>query len=152
MKDYPWGKGTPTWTRDAATNDSDKSFTVPTGKRWLVKDVTFTIVTDGTVGNRTMRMRITNGTNIVATGDIMDVVAASNSSTGAWVFGVSGGPAAAAQPRLDTGATSSVANWIRGMPDLILNAGYVINVLDSAAIAAAADDLTVVLHYIEYDA
>jgi len=36
--------------------------------------------------------------------------------------------------------------------DIILTAGMYIRVWDSAAIDAAADDLTVVLHYVEYDA
>lgn len=152
MMEYPWGKGTPKWTRDATANDSDKSFTVPTGKIWIVKSITYTIVTTATAGNRAMRLRITNGTNLIAVGEVMDAIAASNSSTGAWIFGVPGGAAAALQPRLDTGATATVANWIRGMPDLVLLAGYVVQVLDSGTIDAAADDLTIAINYIEYDA
>jgi len=54
-------------------------------------------------------------------------------------------------PRLTTGG-SSLAFLNQGAPDMMLPAGYVLRVLDSAAIDAAADDLVVVVHYIEYEA
>ena len=149
---YPWGKGTPKWLRDATTDNSDKSWTVPAGKIWDLRSIQFTIANSVTVGNRTVRAYITDGTNTIWTGAAMDNVAASTSSTGAWLFGQGGAPAAVIQPRLDMVLDSAVANWLRGAPQCLLNSGSVVRVYDSSAVSAAFDDLFVVLHYVEYDA
>lgn len=145
-KEYPWGKGTPKWTRDATLNDSDKEFTVPAGKIWDLKAIVSTLTATATVGNRLMQNVITDGTNEVIRTQRTASITASQVS----IFRVTVGE----------GATGAVGNGFQGanvstldaLPALILPAGYVIRVYDSAAIDAAADDLTVVLHYVEYDA
>ena len=147
-KEYPWGKGTPKWTRDAALNDSDKSFTVPVGKRWAVASVVAQLTATATVGGRVVVCTITDGTNIVW---VSPRVGAAASATAGLLLGQGHNPSTAARTSLaiTNDTNTNVAELPIGM---VLNAGYVIRVYDSAAIDAAADDLTVVLHYVEYDA
>ena len=137
MKEYPWGKGTPTWVRDATLNDSDKSFTVPTGKVHDLKFVYVQFAATATVGSRTVAVVITDGTNEVLRCTAGSQVTAS--ATARFIFG---------QTTMDgyTGTTSEP------LPGCLLPAGYVVRVYDVSAIDAAADDMTVVLHYVEYDA
>lgn len=139
-KEYPWGKGTPVWVRDATANDSDKSFTVPAGKVWDLKSVNMKLVTTATVGNRVMRVRVKpDGTNH----DMLESVGSNAAASSTTLFWDSfGGQVSSLQ-------TAAVFHtW----PVMLLPAGAVVQCVDTAAIDAAADDLTVVLHYVEYDA
>ena len=146
-KDYPWGKGTPTWVRDATLNDSDKSFSVPVGKMWKILGMQHTLTTSATVGNRTLTVIITNGTDQVWR--VFQSTSLQAASTTYQYFIVPGNPALTGA----AGGPSSVLITMGPVPDeLLLPAGYVVRVYDFAAIDAAADDLTVVLHYVEYDA
>ena len=154
MKEYPWGKGTPKWTRDATLNDSDKSFTVPTGKVWLVRSVTATIVCTATVGNRILEARITDGADIVAIGPRSGAIAASQKGTYQWMEGGLSTSTSGDLASLVDGTTVNVVRAVATIPSggYIIPAGYVVQVSDVAAVDAAADDLIVVLHYVEYDA
>lgn len=138
MKDYPWGKGTVKWLRDAALNDSDKSFTVPAGKVWSLRWLFATLATTATVGNRFIWVIITNGANDVW----IHKQATSHPASTTYNYNF------APQYSTQTGTTERTAPLM----DALLPAGYVIRIYDSGAIDAAADDLTVVLHYVEYDA
>jgi len=149
-KDFIWGKGTPKWTRDAATNDSDKSFTVPAGKIWDLLSVQATMVNTATVGNRKLTMTITDGTDVV-----LVAPAGSVPASGAPMFQATGGNYSLLQlQRFDSLANATTGGiTIAGLPiPCLLPAGYVVRVYDAAAIDAAADDMIVVLHYVEYDA
>lgn len=149
MKEYPWGKGTPRWVRDAAANDSDKSFTVPDGKIWRVLTVRATFTATATVGNRILTAGITDGTNVLWTGPRTGNIAATN--TAVLLF----------SENYDYSTTAGIANLddytppsisvVGPLPFIYLLPGYVLRVWDKSAIDAAADDLTVVLHYVEYD-
>jgi len=150
MKEYPWGKGTPTWYRDAAANDSDKSFTVPTGKVRRLLSVHAEIECTATVGNRVLSVTLTDGTNTLWTSRVTGSIAATQ-------FG-----AILIYPEATTDATNLMrklsntgnvnVSLIYPCAPFVLPAGYVLRVYDAAAIDAAGDDLTVVLHYVEYDA
>lgn len=148
--DKPWGRGRVVWTRDAVANDSDKSFTVPTGKIWALKFIEATIVTTATVGDRLLSVGITNGANYVFTGLNTASIAASKAAT-IFLVPAFGAVSTSGHRRLDNFGGSDVGNDFT-LPELFLPAGYVIRIWDSAAIDAAADDLTIVLHYVEYDA
>ena len=152
MKDYPWGKGTVNWLRDATANDSDKSFTVPAGKIWDVMSIAATLATTATVGNRILHVYITDGTNTVYSSPSSGNVAASGYG-GIRIVPGSNYTTSALFGRLDT-PTGMTSVSVTDSPSskLYLPAGYVIRVWDRAAIDAAADDMTVVLHYMEYDA
>lgn len=149
-KEYPWGKGTPKWVRDATLNDSDKSFTVPAGKAWDVKLIEASLTATATVGNRQLIALITNGTNVVwastwagnITASQVGMLSLHNAQTTGTV---------ATTVALD-GATAPTAARQDSIPPMILPAGYVVRVFDRGVIDAAADDLIVVLHYVEYDA
>ena len=139
-KDYPWGKGTPKWTRDANANDSDKSFTVPTGKVWDMKLIRMRLQTTATVGNRLLLISIAaDGTNY-NTFFNSGIVAASQDNN--YLAGFN---------NITDDLAVQIFNISQGFPQMILPAGAIIRIYDSAAIDAAADDLTVVLHYVEYD-
>ena len=150
-KDYPWGKGTPTWVRDATANDSDKSFTVPTGKVWDLLYIVAQLSTTATVGNRALIVKISNGADSVFIPLQTAVIAASQVGINRVYFNAPQATSTIAMVLLDASAVSNVG-LTNGVGRVILPAGYVINVKDNAAIDAAADDLTVVLHYVEYDA
>jgi len=145
MKDYPWGKGTPTWTRDATLNDSDKSFTVPAGKLWHMKLVHAGLTATATVGTRLLQMRIAaDGTNSLG---IFGQVSVTASQSGAVNYGFNSVFDDAVVAQVGYNNMQNI-----GCSEVILTAGAVIRVYDQAAIDAAADDMTVVLHYVEYDA
>jgi len=135
----PWGDGVPTWIRDATANDSSKDFTVPTGKRWHLKCVNALLATTATVGNRVLRVTIRSPTTEMYVSPYSASLVASASYNYAWA------PACAA-------LSGASANSTICIPDFILPEGYIVRVEDTAAIDPAADDLTVVLHYVEYDA
>jgi len=141
--------GTPKWTRDAGTNDSDKSFTVPTGKVWVPVFIHEEIVTTATVGTRLMQIMITDGTNPRWVSPQQGATASQNQVTEAatnfdgYVTTI---------PTITYTGVSPNAKMTVFLPAVTLPAASVIRVYDAAAIDAAADDMVVVLHYIEYDA
>jgi len=133
--------GTPKWVRDATANDSDKSFTVPAGKTWNMMMVRFDLTNTATVGDRRPSLVITpagGGSFTIFTG-----VALAASATGRYVCSFTGVS--------DDYATTSYLVAMNFAP-MILPAGSVVRVYDLSTIDPAADDLTVDLHYVEYDA
>lgn len=150
-KDYPWGKGTPTWVLDATANDSDKSFTVPAGKIWRLISIYAEITCTATVGNRVLAISMTNGTSVIDRNDAQANTTASQ--IGNFFVGY-GTPSAASTTarRILAGTSNATTTTSIGDPERILLAGYVVRVFDRGAVDPAADDLTVVLHYVEYDA
>lgn len=146
--------GTPKWNRDATPNDSDKSFTVPTGKVWHLKTVYAALIATATVGNRALVVVINNGADNVFISAKTGSIAASNSGTILIGDIAVSGSTANQNPILDTAATPNATVYNGQFPSggFILPAGYIVRVYDTAAIDAAADDMTVVLHYWECDA
>jgi hypothetical protein len=117
---------------DATLNDSDKTFTVPSGKAWRLVAITARLISTATVGNRQLDVLITDGSdNLLIKYQAGAVQAAS--LTRDYHF-------APNHPQ-DTGFTNGVMLRALGS-DLVLPAGYKVRVYDSAAIHAAADDLT----------
>lgn len=149
MKDYPWGNGTPKWVRDATANDSDKSFSVPAGKVWDIKYIGAHLVASATVGNRTLGLNMTDGANRIASSNRTAAITATNSGTLEVGFG--NGLSGTTSKQTVVGTTPSVGVQ-NVLPAMLLPAGFVIQVLDTTAVDAAADDLTVELFYVEYDA
>lgn len=118
---------------DTALNDSDKTITVPAGKQWVLKSLYAKLISTATVGNRQLDVLITDdGDNIFAKFVAGAVQAAS--LTREYVF--------APEHPQETGFTNG--GMLRALAgELALPAGYKIRIYDSAAIDAAADDLTV---------
>lgn len=125
-------------TRDATANDSDKTFTVPTGRSWKLQWIGVDFTSTGTAGNRQVAIVITDGTNTILTINAGAVQAAS--LTRNYYF-------------YDTAPneTSFTGTAIRNpLPfNMVLLSGWTIQVLDSATVDAAADDMTVNLVYNE---
>ena len=142
--------GTPKVTYDATANDSDKTFTVPAGKTWEVISIRVQLTCTATVGTRLLTILITDGTNVIARTARIQLTA---SQIGNQVWSCLMGNYSASVPTrtLDDSAANNAQNS-DSCPIQFLNAGYTIRALDSAAIDAAADDMIVIIHYIEYDA
>lgn len=147
----PWGKGRIVWYFDDTANDSDKSFTVPAGKIVMPFFVAATLACTATVGNRSLRMTISDGTNLIYKTTFQASVAASQTGT----LYVEPGPYASsttARPGPGSSDTANVTLSVTMPSPLYLKAGYIIHVWDRAAIDPAADDMTWTIGYIEYDA
>jgi len=143
--------GTLKWYYDAATNDSDKTITVPAGKVWRLLSLELDISCTATVGNRILRTQIGNGTNVIFAGN--DTTAITAAQVGA-VRASAGGPQNVTTDGYVTlfgGGANVVSRW--NLPvEMYLPAGYTIRLWDAAAIDAAADDIAISIHYIEYEA
>lgn len=123
--------------RDAAANDSDKSWTVPGNEIWKLNWAHVTLATSADVGNRRIEMAVSD-----AAGDeVMDLVA---------------GAVQAASTTVHYGflqgifrETTVVGGELQvPMPiDLYLEPGFTLRFFDSATIAAGADDMTVSFQY-----
>lgn len=129
------------FTRDAGLNDSSKSFQVPVGRTWKIQFLSVDLVSTATVGNRQITLDVYDGS--VASGNL--------------VYSINAGAvqAASATVRYEfypqaPNETSVVNGGLKThLPDIILSSQWSINVSDSAAVDAAADDMTVNFIYNE---
>ena len=138
-------------TYNAGTDDSDWTYTVPTGKAWLLLYAKFDITASANAGNRHQAIDIGNGTNVFLTiYNDNNAVAATQRGTIEIGFGETYTVTA---NQLSTLSHLSVTSGIRSpIPLLYLPAGYTIRLWDISAIHAAGDDCPHAIHYIEYDA
>ena len=115
---------------DTALNDSDKTFTVPAGNLWRLQILQAKLTTTATVGNRQLRLRIGDGSNILWTRNFGATQAASlqRGYYAAWDLP-------------DDVAFDGDGNIRLQMAQWILPTGFTVQLYDSAAIDAAADDL-----------
>lgn len=144
------GAGQVKWVLEATPNNSDKSWTVPAGHVWEMIWIHAELTTTATAGNRVLRLQITNGTDAVANLNTSGSTAASKTVCSRINFG--GG--CFSTTGLEYGTRLSGVNpdaaYNQSVGRMLLPAGHVIHIWDAAAIDAAADDLSVVLHYIDY--
>jgi hypothetical protein len=125
------GRRSPVVSIDSAANDSDKTMTVPNGQTWGVQCVAVSLATTADVGNRLMAVAVSDGTQVIGTFYADSVQTAS--TTEYYYF----------SPAYGT-ATESPTNYhYAPLPISVLGPGYTLRVLDSAAIAAAGDDMSV---------
>lgn len=127
--------------RDAALNDSDKTLTVPNGKIWNVISIFCSLITTVSVGDRLIQIFISdpNGNNIFGQ-SAKNVQIASTTERYNFIKGI----------REATEITAGFHD-IPLPTDLVLSEGFQIQILDSAAIAAAADDLEIIIMVEEND-
>lgn len=125
---------------DTAADDSDKTLTVDSGKNWHVHWIHVALVTSGDVGNRQLELRVTDDSDNV-------------------IFQISAGAVQAASTTRQYEFTPVVALSTAAVdgkllvpipPLLVLASGYKVRVLDNAAIAATADDMTIRMAVSEY--
>jgi hypothetical protein len=118
---------------DNTANDSDKSFTVPAGERWVLLYANVKLATSADVGNRQIRISVSdpdgNEVGYISAGAVQ---AASTTRSYGFLQGI-------------YRETTFIDSMIQvPIPiGLHLPAGSVLRFYDSAAIAAAADDMTV---------
>ena len=132
---------------DTGADDSDKTFTVPAGKRWIINSIWVELVTTATVGNRQMSVTV----NSAALADLLSEVRAgavqAASLTRNYLFAT--GVADLTSFRDTTFLTTPLP------APLELDAGEVLRVRDKGpsgtGIDAAADDMVVHLRYYEQD-
>ena len=123
---------------DTAVDDSDKTLTVPAGQEWQVLWIWVVLTSTATVGNRQVTVRaMTSGGTIIASLKAGAVQAAS--LTRNYLFAPSMADLTAFRD------TSFLTTPL--MPTLFLSAGQQLRILDSGAIAAAADDMLIYVQY-----
>jgi len=132
------GKGQLFASVDSAANDSDKTITVPAGKTWEIQALNITNVTSADVGNRQIVVIVTDGTNTLCTLNAEATQAAS--LTEYYLY----------TPKYGTAAEAPTGWHYIPLPVHTLPPGGTIRIYDSAAVAAGADDLTVVVYGIAY--
>jgi hypothetical protein len=118
---------------DAVVDDSDKTFTVPAGEDWEILSIFVELVSTATAGNRIMQLIITHGA-AATIALIRTAVTQAASLTRRYMYhrGLS----------RETAFVNDAL--ILPMPDpLILPPASTVRLFDEAAIAAAADDMTV---------
>lgn len=125
--------GLPLLSAEETTNDSDKTFTVTTGKVWQIQSIWVELASTATVGNRQMSVAILDSDNdVLARVEAGAVQAAS--VTRYYLFA----PTVAELTSMRN--TSYLSTQI---PAWVLPPGYKIRVWDSTAVDAAADDMVV---------
>lgn len=143
------GAGEIKWLRDATLNDSDKTWTVPAGHVWELLDIEVAITCTATVGNRSLRFYITDGSdNIVYASRATGNIAASQLGALKLYPGAAYSTTTAAYVAL-TGAAANIVT-VDPLPNVLVPAGYKIRIFDAGSIDAAADDMVVVMHYKDY--
>lgn len=122
---------------EATVDDSDKTFTVPTNRAWKILYGRVSLVSTATVGNRQLAIIVADESGqIMWEGRAGAVQAAS--LTYSYLL----------QQGESREGTVDVLSLIMGIPkDLIMLPAWTIRVYDSAAVDAAADDMTVSLVY-----
>ena len=120
---------------DATLNDSDKTLTVPAGKLWHVRHIYASLVSTATPGNRQLDVLITDASDNPISKAVAGAVQAQSLGR-EYIF-------APHNPQ-ETAFTNGL--MYRHLPDpIFLPAGYKVRIYDSAAIAAAADDLIILV-------
>jgi len=125
---------------DATANDSNKSWTVPDGKTWRLEWAHVILVTTVTGGNRQLVLKVLDDSNVVI-GDWHAGTTQAASLTGHYSF---------QQGIYRETAFVNTSIQIAIPTNLILLPGWSIQILDTAAVDAAADDMTVALQVTEH--
>ena len=131
---------------DTDLNDSDKTFTVPTGKRWIINTIWVELTTTATVGNRQVVVQAqSSGGDVLVHQRAGALQAASLVRHYLFATGVPD----ATSFRSDESAASATMLTTPLPAPMEMDAGEVLRVLDYSATAAAADDMVVHLRYYE---
>lgn len=119
---------------DVTANDSDKTITVTSGEIWHVHSIRVNLVATATVGTRTLSIIVKDSTpSTVFTFNISNNSATASQNM-TWNFY----PAA-----VTVAPASASTEGTQALPDLWLPAGWGLNILDSAGIDPAADDMSI---------
>lgn len=145
------GAGRVVHFKDTTANDSDMVYTVPDGHVWQLLRIKTELAATATVGNRVLKVAIRDPSDAYLHMSPGVTVAASQFGVLELGTGSDYGTTVANCPRFNGGAPNACLYGQYLPPEgILLPGGYDIRVYDSAAIDAAADDLTIVLYYIDY--
>lgn len=126
---------------DVAVNDSDKTFTIPSGKQWKLLYGEVVLTSTATVGNRRMSVQFRDENN-----NVLYLIEAINtqapSATERYALGQFG----------DVGESVATRHLLPIPNEAILLENFDIRILDSVAVDPAADDMTIRLMVEESDA
>lgn len=139
------------WNVDVTLNDSDKTVTVPVGKTWRVLSIHGQLIASGNAGNRVLTVVISNATPTAIFPRASTAAVAATQIGGIRLYACLA-PSTTVFQRYENTDYVTVAYSAPLPSEFYLEAGSTIRVYDQAAIDAAADDLAVFIHYIEYDA
>lgn len=129
-------QGTLSVSSDTAANDSDKTFTVSSGKVWDVKWVYVSYAATATAGDREICFEVQDASaNVIFRAYFSTIIIASQTVEA--TFGVG----------LDSMQKTQVP-----IPPMNLPASYVVRIYDINAVDAAADDMTLRFVYEERNA
>ncbi len=118
---------------DEGANDSDKTFTVPAERIWVISSIWVELVSTATAGNRQMALEIQDASNDVVA-EIRAGAVQAASLTRKYLFSVTAVDLIGFR---DT-------DWLSTpLPYLLLPAGFQVRVFDNNAVDAAADDMVV---------
>lgn len=125
---------TPSLQSDEALNDSDKTFTVPPLTQWKIKWIWVEYISDGNAGNRELVVEIQDdAADVIARIKVSIVQIAS--ITRYYMLAPNVTELTAFRGTVAADYLSTI------MPEWVLPAGYIVRIWDSAAIAAATDDM-----------
>lgn len=118
---------------DTAADDSDKTIVVPDGEMWVLDWLHVTLVSTATVGNRQIKLALYDNADVLQADWTAGAVQAA-SLTRHYMF----------QPGLSRETAFVDGEILIAVPQkLVIPAKWYLRVYDSAAVAAAADDMTV---------
>lgn len=118
---------------DTALNDSDKSFTVPANRVWIVQWIWVELISTSDAGNRQITIQFQDNTSDVICEVRAGAVQAA-SVTRNYMFA----------PHLsDLTSFRDTTFLMTPLPNIILPQNYIVRVYDSTAVAATADDMVV---------
>ncbi len=118
---------------DTAANDSDKTIVVPDGEMWVLDWLHVTLVSTATVGNRQIKLALYDNADVLQADWTAGAVQAA-SLTRHYTF----------QPGLYRETAFVDGEILIAIPQkLVIPAAWYLRVYDSAAVAAAADGMTV---------
>ena len=113
---------------DVVIDDSDKTFTVPSQRRWEIFLTRAVLITTATVGNRQLSITIGDGTEVFYAVDVGAVIPENNGGV----------------RHIGAGSATDI-----NIEKLMLQPAWEFRLFDSSAIDPTADDLTVAFIYEE---
>lgn len=130
------------WIKDVATNDSNKSLTVPAGRKWQILSIRIEFTATATVGNRILEVRYCDEDNSDTI--FASELAAAITASQAMVLNLFPGATVVAPTDGDNQGTQPIPEGI------FLGESDYVQIIDSAAVDAAADDMVVHMLVREY--
>jgi len=149
VRSRPWGSGRVVYQRINSTDDSDYSEAVPIGKRRKYLSIMAQITTTATVANRALVVQFTPAGGGTYLNYRTATIAASQ--VGLMVLGPNEAYDTTVRISITSPNTTPNVELNAPLPEIYLNGGDGFRVYDILAGDAAADDMVIVVSYMEWD-